>query len=432
MGENGKQSINSIIMECLRTGDLSAFNETMEESVNSFLGGVEKTLHTVGDIRTNGPTKSMSQHFESYSAGTATDAQMQRIRKEKEERLKRARAERERQEMLKQQNAVRKSASAENLPVPFNSVGEVSNVLYTVTGGVGLSFSAISVFRGLWGVVVNAHSPVGTLIGVGLAAVFAALIKVGVSQKKMLVKAKRYAELSGKRQYIEIEQLARSVNQSPRRTLSDVKKMIKKGFFPEGHIDDEKTTLMLSDSVFSEYMRSVSGRKAIDSKKNEVIDTTARDITSERTSDRTELEKMIEEGSEYIDTLHRLNAEIPGEVITQKLSRLENLLKDIFTCVEKHPEQMKRMHEVMNYYIPTVIKLVEAYKEYDSISEAGKEILDAKKQIEGSIDTINDALKKILNNLFRDSVWDVTTDASVLNTMLAQKGLASPFKDKED
>ena len=35
----------------------------------------------------------------------------------------------------------------------------------------------------------------------------------------------------------------------------------------------------------------------------------------------------------------------------------------------------------------------------------------------------NDAFKKLLNNLFRDSVWDVTSDAKVLETMLKQEGL---------
>lgn len=431
MGDNGKQSISSIISELLETGDLSAFNETMEESVNSFIGGVEKTFHTVGDIKSNGTVKNMSEHFESFVEGSATNARMQKINHDKKERANRA--VQTKNETVKHKNKTRNTVNkVAALPVPFNSVGETSNVVYAVTGGVGLSFSMISLLRVLWSAALGTYSPIGLILGGSMAVVFAALLKVGVSQKKLLEKARRIAQLCGRNQYIEIEKLAKSINQSSRKTLSDIKRMIKKGFFPEGHIDDEKTTLMLSDSVYSEYMRSVNGRKSIEDGKKATIDTTSRDITDGKNLEKTELDKMIEEGKEYVAALHKLNADIPGEKITAKLDRLENLLKDIFRCVEKHPEQMKRMHEVMNYYIPTVIKLVEAYREYDGISEPGEEILDAKRQIEASIDTINNALKKILNNLFRDSVWDVTTDASVLNTMLAQKGLTSPLNDKED
>ena len=86
---------------------------------------------------------------------------------------------------------------------------------------------------------------------------------------------------------------------------------------------------------------------------------------------------------------------------------------------------MDRMHKLMDYYLPTAEKLVKAYREYDSVSEPGKEILSAKKDIENTLDTINSALGKLLNKLFKDSVLDVTTDAQVLKTILVQKGLTN-------
>ncbi len=70
-----------------------------------------------------------------------------------------------------------------------------------------------------------------------------------------------------------------------------------------------------------------------------------------------------------------------------------------------------------------MIKLLEAYAEYDKVSNPGDDILEAKKQIENTLDTINVAFVQLHNNLFRDSVWDVTSDAKVLETMLKQEGL---------
>ena len=40
-----------------------------------------------------------------------------------------------------------------------------------------------------------------------------------------------------------------------------------------------------------------------------------------------------------------------------------------------------------------------------------------------TLDTINQAFRELLSNLFQDTVFDVTTDAQVLKTMLAKEGL---------
>ena len=81
------------------------------------------------------------------------------------------------------------------------------------------------------------------------------------------------------------------------------------------------------------------------------------------------------------------------------------------------------MHKLMNYYLPTTLKLVEAYEDFDRISSPGQEIIKAKAEIENTLDTINQAFTELLNNLFQDTVFDVTTDAQVLKTMLAREGL---------
>ena len=77
----------------------------------------------------------------------------------------------------------------------------------------------------------------------------------------------------------------------------------------------------------------------------------------------------------------------------------------------------------MDYYLPTMLKLVEQYAEFDEISNPGEDILDAKKEIEKTLDMINQAFVTLLNNLFRDAAFDASADAQVLQTMLAREGL---------
>ena len=77
----------------------------------------------------------------------------------------------------------------------------------------------------------------------------------------------------------------------------------------------------------------------------------------------------------------------------------------------------------MQYYLPTTLKLLKAYREFDGQPVQGENIISSKKEIEKTLDTLNVAFEKLLDDLFQETAWDVSTDISVLHTMLAQEGL---------
>ena len=77
----------------------------------------------------------------------------------------------------------------------------------------------------------------------------------------------------------------------------------------------------------------------------------------------------------------------------------------------------------MDYYLPTTVKLLEAYAQMESQPTSGTNIQSAKVEIEATLDTLNVAFEKLLDDLFLETAWDVSSDISVLNTMLAQEGL---------
>ena len=49
-------------------------------------------------------------------------------------------------------------------------------------------------------------------------------------------------------------------------------------------------------------------------------------------------------------------------------------------------------------------------------------------EIEQSLDTLNQAFEKLLDDLFADTAMDVSSDISVLQTLLAQEGLTDSHK----
>ena len=355
--------------------------------------------------------------------------------------------------------SVHSSSGTGAVPVPkarikMNEVGNVSSVLYMAFGGIGVGITTIALLALLF--LAGGLSSASGITGV-LLLVFALMIHGGCRQRDRLSRARRYVKLCGNNRYINIEDLALHTGKSERYVLKDVKKMLKLGIFPEGHLDQDKACLMLDDATYREYLLIMKERKAREmeekvarmqarqagqgagvsveeadeqeQKASSPWKDVAQDIKA-RTRDKKEAEPMspelaamVQEGQEYIRRLRDMNDNIEGEVISAKLFRLENLLKEIFDRVKEHPEQMPQMQKFMNYYLPTTLKLVEAYEDFDSVSAPGEDILEAKSEIEKTLDTINQAFAELLNRLFRDSAFDATTDAQVLQTMLAKEGL---------
>ena len=314
--------------------------------------------------------------------------------------------------------------------VKTKRVGNVAGVLYKVFGGIGRGFGGMTLLTAMLIGEVPAM-----VTGAMTMLFFFGMIQLGSSKHHRLKRADRYIQLCGSKMYAEIAQLAAATQASRGYVLRDIRRMLRLGIFPHGHLDDQGTTLMLNDVIYKQYRDAEAARQSRERQALPVAEerplTPGEMVEKEQQARMQELNQMVAEGMECIRKLRDMNDAIEGEVISNKLYRLENLLKEIFDKVREYPDQMSQMHKLMDYYLPTTLKLVEAYREFDEVSVPGEDILSAKAQIEKTLDTINAAFTELLNNLFRNRVYDVTTDAQVLETMLAQEGLTKESISKE-
>lgn len=428
-GSMGEQ-IKGALTEALQSGDFSKLNDLVSQTVNI----------TIDEVRSNIAS--------GIGTGLEKEKQAQEERRRQEQQNRQLREERERQEQERRNRLIQESHDKQEIErrdrqyrlqnkFRIKKVGNVSNVLYQVFGGIGLGFTGLIAL--VFIVVALAAGDLisiwGWIILLFLLALFSGMINVGIIQRRRLKRAERYVKLCDHKMYKNIKDLAMATGKKERYVVKDLQQMINMGFFPEGHLDEQKTCFMLSDAIYWQYMDVEESRKRIE-EENRITakpheesqtpkDNPAPEISAEQNS---ELNTMIAEGMECIRKLRELNDKIPGEVISAKLFRLESLLKEIFSSIREHPEQMHRMHKLMNYYLPTTLKLVEAYEEFDRVSAPGDEITAAKAEIENTLDTINHAFTELLNNLFQDSVFDATTDAQVLKTMLAREGLMNEME----
>ena len=111
---------------------------------------------------------------------------------------------------------------------------------------------------------------------------------------------------------------------------------------------------------------------------------------------------------------------------------MEAIVQRIFQRAEAHPEIIPDLKKLMDYYLPMTVKLLNAYAEMDRQPVQGENIRKSKQEIDSTLDTLNQAFEKLLDSVFEDTAMDVSSDISVLNTLLAQEGLTgSDFDQKQ-
>ena len=147
---------------------------------------------------------------------------------------------------------------------------------------------------------------------------------------RRLKRAERYAKLGGKRKFLELEDIARNTGRSIKKVRADVRRMLRLGIFPEGHMDSQGKCLILDDETWQQYkltQKEYENKKALQEKNDAVSDSEVQDKPKADVKDEPDAQaaRIIREGQAYMDRLRQLNIEIPGEVISNKLYQLDYL-----------------------------------------------------------------------------------------------------------
>ena len=138
-----------------------------------------------------------------------------------------------------------------------------------------------------------------------------------------------------------------------------------------------------------------------------------------------ELDKMIKDGALAIEEMRRLDRNIEDEKISADIVRLQQTSEKIFDYVKSHPNQLGDIRKFMNYYLPTTLKILNTYDRMSAQGVSGENIDATLDRIRHMMDTIVAAFEKQLDSLFGEEALDISTDITVLETMMAREGLTS-------
>ncbi len=332
----------------------------------------------------------------------------------------------------RQQNQVAQRRRRPQPSVDNKPAGRISSVIYTLLGGFFGASIGISIFILLLIGAVEWES--GCILAAMILSPFflgsAAMFLQGMVQSKRLQRFRQYVRILNGRTYAMLEEFAANIGKSKAFVRRDVQKMISLRMFPFGRLDNEGTCLILNNETWQQYMalknqmeqQEIEEQRVEEQKKIEEEDPFQREVA-----------KALKEGENYLSQIRAANNAIPGKEISKKLDDLELIIRKIFEQLQNHPEKIPEMNKFMEYYLPTTLKLVNAYKEFDRQALEGENISNGKREIEKTLDTINKAFLNLFDNLFADTAMDISTDISVLRTMLAQEGLTdSDFNLNKD
>ena len=390
--------IKNIVQDAIETGDYGKLNRDLGVTLENALGNM---------------------------ATSVKDATMKNLNhmSESQKKAEFQRRERQEQNLHGYKKRMVKEAREKFALYVNTSTPRALGILFTTLGFalVGM-FGVTALTLGIAGIFIDAVADKmqrGMLVFLAAMVASGALGIYGNTLRKKVKRFRSYVHTLNGKTYVKIEELAKGVRKSPKFVRRDLKKMIGKRMFLEGHLDEEGKYLITSDESYEQYLQT---KKASEIQEKEMRQKEEEEQTLKGSLSE-EVQKVIEEGEAYIEEIRKCNEAIPGVEISNKMYHLENVILRIFKRVEQHPELISDLHKFMNYYLPTTVKLLKAYEELDKQPIEGENIKTAKKEIENTLDTINEAFENLLDSFFRNTAWDVSTDISVLKTMLAQEGL---------
>ena len=137
---------------------------------------------------------------------------------------------------------------------------------------------------------------------------------------------------------------------------------------------------------------------------------------------------LRKEKDRAVSELRRLNDAIPDEKISAQIDHLEEVTGKIIDHVIANPAKQPQISRFLDYFLPTTIKLLNAYDRMDSAGISGSNIDATKQKVETMLDTLCTAFDKQLDALFGDEALDISTDITVMENLLAQEGLSGGTK----
>lgn len=314
-----------------------------------------------------------------------------------------------------------------------------SGVVMAAAGGAGMVFFGIPALVSALAPAVagNPEVAVTAILGI-LTAGFATLLGFGVRNLRRASRLKALQRAVGQREAVGFDDLAARMQVSPKAALAASRTLIKGGYLPEGRIDDENTTLMVTENAYHQYRQFQQSQRQTLAEREaaaaaRAAEETARAAREQDISERLTPEQraFVARGRDYVRQMDELNTAIDDAAVSERITAIQDVVGRILARAEEEPAVIAGLDRLTAYYLPATVKLLDAYDRLEEEPIQGENISSSRSEIEHTLEVLHSAFEKLFDDTYQDLSLDVSTDISVLHAMLAQEGLTEgPFDVK--
>ncbi len=228
------------------------------------------------------------------------------------------------------------------------------------------------------------------------------MLASGVSKGRRNERYLNYLAYIGANREVALAPMAAAFGLPVSKLCKDLRRMLAKGLLPTGYLDLAEGKLYLTEMG---YHAPEPKREAPPVQEETPQQAAARE-------------------DDILREIRQVNDEIPDEVMSAKIDRIEEITGKILNYQKSHPNKESQLRTFLNYYLPTTLKILRAYAQLDAQGIEGQNISAAKKRIEDMMDQVVSGFEKQLDKLFQDEAMDITSDVEVLENMLKKDGLS--------
>ena len=314
-----------------------------------------------------------------------------------------------------------------------------SGVVMAAAGGAGMVFFGIPALVSALAPAVagNPEVAVTAILGI-LTAGFATLLGFGVRNLRRASRLKALQRAVGQREAVGFDDLAARMQVSPKAALAASRTLIKGGYLPQGRIDDENTTLMVTENAYHQYRQFQQSQRQTLAEREaaaaaRAAEETARAAREQDISERLTPEQraFVARGRDYVRQMDELNTAIDDAAVSERITAIQDVVGRILARAEEEPAVIAGLDRLTAYYLPTTVKLLDAYDRLEEEPIQGENISSSRSEIEHTLEVLHSAFEKLFDDTYQDLSLDVSADISVLHAMLAQEGLTEgPFDVK--
>ncbi len=278
------------------------------------------------------------------------------------------------------------------------------------TGGAGLSFVMLIALVYEWS--SYGFSFVGDwfpLVGFLCAGLY--MLGSGVRLTRKQKRLRLYMGVIGTRNSVFLSDLASAAGVSQKKVIDDLQDFLADGTLPMGYIDRASGRLVFTDQGYEHVPTPTPQPKA--------------EVKKDPADEKKAQAEQEDKDNDILRQIKQVNDAIPDPEMTRKIDRIGEITGKILDYQRRNPGKSGELRQFLNYYLPTTLKILQAYAQLEAQGVEGENISAAKERIEGMMDKVVEGFEKQLDQLFKADAMDIATDVEVLERMLDKDGLGS-------